>query len=142
KSYRGADQERQPPSQRRIDKSGIEQDDRAACAHGRSHPEAAVDQEVSPAAQTGGNKLLDFRIDGSVFAADAGASEEAQQYETPSVPRQACSGRGQEINCKRNEKQLLASQPIGQPAEEEGAQYGASEIAASGKADLRIAQAQ
>src|SRR5208282_3177859 len=32
KSYRGADQERQPPSQRRIDKSGIEQDDRAACS--------------------------------------------------------------------------------------------------------------
>jgi len=51
KSYRGADQEGQPPSQRRVDKGGIEQDDRAACAHGRSDPEAAVDQEVSPAAQ-------------------------------------------------------------------------------------------
>jgi hypothetical protein len=141
KSYRGADQEGQPPSQRRVDKGWIEQDDRAACAHGRSDPEAAVDQEVSPAAQAGGNKLLDCRIDGSVFAADAGAGEEAEQHETPGVPRQTRGGGGQEIDCKRHEKQLLASQPIGQPTEEKGAQHRAGEIAAAGKADLRIAQA-
>ena len=37
---------------------------------------------------------------------------------------------------------LLAPKPIGQPAEEEGAEHGAGEITASGKADLRIAQPQ
>ena len=123
-----SDQERQPPAERRIDESGIEQDDRAARAQGRADPEAAVDEEVRPAAQACGDKLLDCRIDGSVFAADAGAGEESEQHETPHIPRQAGGGSRRQINRKRDEKQLLAAPAVGEPAEEKRAKDRAAQV--------------
>ncbi len=141
-SYCCADQERQPPADRRIDECRIEQDERTARAHCRAKPEAAVDEEVGPAAEPCRNKLLDCRIDGSVFAADAGAGEKAERDEAPRIPRQP-RGRGRrEINDEGDCEQLLAPEPIGQPAEEDRAEHCTGEITASGKADLRIAQSQ
>src|SRR3984957_18836772 len=131
-----------PLADRRIDECRIEQDERTARAHCRAKPEAAVDEEVGPAAEPRRDKLLDCRIDGSVFAADAGAGEKAEPDKTPRIPRQA-RGRGcREINDKRDREQFFAAKPIGQPAEEDRTEHGTDEITASGKADLRIAQPQ
>ena len=141
-SYQSSDQEREPPAKPRIDKGRIEQDDRAARPQRCSDPETSVDQKIGPAAQARGNKLLDCRIDGSVLAADAGAGEEPEQHEAPHIPGEAGGSGRRKIDGKRDEKQLLAPQPIGQPAEKEGAEHRSTEVRASCNADLRIAQTQ
>ena len=74
-----ADQEGQPPSVFRVDHVWIEEDDRAAGAHRGADPEAAVDEEIGPAPHPGRDQFLDRRIDRGVFAADAGAGQEAEQ---------------------------------------------------------------
>ena len=50
-SYCGADQEGQTPSEGGVNEFGVEQHDRAACAHGRPDPETSVNEQVGPAAQ-------------------------------------------------------------------------------------------
>ena len=78
---RRADQEGEPPADFRIDHGGIEQHQRAERAHGGADPEAAVDDEIAPAAHARRDQLLDGGIDGGIFAADAGAGDEAEQRE-------------------------------------------------------------
>src|SRR3984885_3475283 len=136
------DQKSKPPADCWVYHSGIEKYERTARAGCRSDPKAAVDQEVGPAAEPRRDKILDCRIDGGVFAADAGAGEKAEQTKARRVPRQA-GGRGRdEVNGKRDREQLFSAQPVGEPTEEKCAKHGAKEVTTSGKADLRIAQAQ
>ena len=47
----------------------------------RADPEAAVDDEIGPAAHPRRDQLLDGGIDRGIFAADAGAGDEAKQRE-------------------------------------------------------------
>ena len=135
-----ADQERQPPSQVGRQHVGIEQHDRARRTERGADPEAAVDDEVGPAAITRRHELLDGRIDGGVFPADAGAGEEAKQRETPQIPGQRGGRGGDEIDRKGDEEQPLASEPVGEPAEEQRAQHRASEIGAAGEPDIGVGE--
>src|SRR5262249_60258420 len=103
-------------------------------------PEGAVDDEIGPAAVARRYQLLDARIDGGVFAADAGAGEEAKQRKAREVPRQRGRRGGKEIDRERDEEQPLAPEPVGEPAEEQRAQYRAGEVRAARKADVGIGE--
>ena len=50
-------------------------------------------------------------------------------------------GRGHQVDAQRDVEQPLAAEPIGQPAEERGAQNGAGEVGARRQADLATASA-
>jgi hypothetical protein len=78
KSNGRPDQKSKPPAECWIDDGGVEKDEGTARTKRCSDPEAAVDQEVGPAAEPCRNKLLDCRIDGSVFAADTAACQEPE----------------------------------------------------------------
>ena len=131
---------RQPPAVFRIDHRRIEQHDGSQRADGRADPEGAVDDEIRPSPNSGGNELLDGRVDRGIFTADAGTRDKAEQREAREIPRKRC-GRGREKICRqRDEEQLLASEPIGQPAEEQRAENGATKIDAGGDADIGIAE--
>ena len=137
-----ADEECKPPAVFRIDHRRIEQHDGAERAQRRADPEAAVDDEIGPAAHAGGYELLDGRVDRGVFAADAGAGEKAKQREAPEIPGQRGGRGGAEIDRKRDEEELLAPEPVGQPAEEQRAEHGAGQIGAGGETDVGIAELQ
>src|ERR1700691_2823520 len=79
KSDAGANQECEPPTKRRIDEVRIEQNDGTSGSHRRAQPKTAVDREISPTAKTRGNELLDGRVDGRVFSANAGARNETEE---------------------------------------------------------------
>ena len=44
-----------------------------------------------------------------------------------------------EIDRERDEEELLAAEPVGQPAEEQRAEHRAGEIGAAGEADIGVA---
>ena len=120
----------------------IEQDHRAGGANRRADPEAAVDDEVGPAAHARRDQLLDRRVDRRVLAADAGAGEETEETVAPEVPGQGGRGGRDEIERERDEEELLAPEPVGQPAEEQRAQDRAEEIGRGGEADVGIRELQ
>ena len=84
-----ADQERGAPAEVAAEHRGVEQHDRADRADRGADPEAAVDDEIGPAAVARRDQLLDGGIDGGVFAADAGAGDEAADNEGPEIPGEA-----------------------------------------------------
>ena len=136
------DQKSKPPAECWIDDGGIEENEGTARTKRCSDPEAAVDQQVGPAAEPCRNKLLDCRIDGSVFAADAAAGQETEERETPRIPRQAGRRRGEKVNGERDREQLFAAEPVGEPAEKERSEHRSEKVTASGKADFGIAEAE
>ena len=123
-------------------KRGVEQHDGAGRTERGTDPEAAVDDEVGPAAHARRDQLLDGGVDGRVLAADAGAGEEAEQREAPQVPGERRRRRRDQVDGERDEEQLLAAEPVGQPAEEDGAQHRAGQIGAAGEADVGAAELQ
>ncbi len=139
---RAADQEGRAPAHVGGQQRGIEEDDGSRGAERGADPEAAVDDEVGPAAHARRDQLLDGGVDGGIFAADAGAGEEAAEREGPQVPGEGGGCRGREVDGKRDEEQLLAAPAIGQPAEEDGAEHGAGEVGAADKADVGGAELQ
>ncbi len=58
------------------------------------------------------------------------------------IPRRGGRRGGDEIDRQRDEEQLLAAEPVGEPAEEQRAQHGAGEIGAGGKPDIGIGELQ
>ena len=110
-------------------------------AERRADPERAVDHEVGPAAHARRDQLLDGGIDRRVFAADARAGDEAEEQEAPQIPRERGRGGRQQVDGERDEEQLLAPEPVGEPAEEDRAQHRAGEIRAARKPDIGIAEA-
>ena len=136
----GAGEVRQPPAEIGADQMRIEQHDRAGRAERRADPEAAVDDEVGPAAIARRHQFLDRRIDRGIFAADAGAGQESKQRVAGDTPGQRGRGSCHEIERQRDEKQFLAPDPVGEPAEAERADHGAGEIGAVGKPDVEIAK--
>ena len=137
-----ADEERQPPADvdREIDR--VEQHHRGKRADGRADPETAVDRKVCVAAITCRDQFLDRRIDRRIFAADAGAGQQAKEAEAPHVPRKRRRrGRG-EIERERNEEEFFAAQAVGEPAEIQRAGDGADQVAARGQPDIGRAEMQ
>ena len=106
---------RQPRSG--LDHRRIEQHDRAGRAERRADPEAAVDHEVGPAAIARRHQFLNGRIDRGVFAADAGAGQEAEHREARHAPGQRGRRGRDQIDRERDEEQPLAAEPVGEPAE-------------------------
>ena len=49
---------------------------------------------------------------------------------------------GDQIDAQRNEEQLLAAEPVGEPAEEHRAQHRAGEIGAGRQADIGVGELQ
>ena len=121
---------------------GIEQHDGGDRAHRRANPETAVDHEIGPAAIARRHQFLDRRIDRGIFAADAGAGQEAKQRITCHAPGQRRRRGRREIERQRDEEQFLAPDPVGQPAKAERAEHGAGEIGAVGKPDIEIRKLQ
>ena len=138
----GAGQIGQPPADVGIDHGGIEQHDRAYRADRRADPETAVDHQVGPAAIARRHQFLNGRIDRGIFAADPGAGQEAEQRVARDIPGQRRGCGGGEIDRERDEEQLLAPHPVGEPAEAERAEHGAGEIGAVGKPDIEIRESE
>ena len=137
---RRADEERAAPSDVGRQQRRIEQHDRSPGAERCADPEAAVDDEVGPAAIARRHQFLDGRIDGGIFAADARSGEEAKYAKARDAPRQRGRGGGDEVDRERDEEQLLAPEPVREPAEIERAKHRADKIGAAGEADLGIAE--
>ncbi len=136
----GAGEISQPPAKVGAEQLRIEQHDGADRAHRRADPEAAVDQKIGPAAIARRHQFLNCRVDRGIFAADAGAGEEAKCRIARKPPGQRGRRRRGQIKRKRDEEELLAPDPVGQPAEPDRAEHGAGQIGAVGKADLEIAE--
>jgi hypothetical protein len=116
--------------------SRVQEHDRDRGAERRADPETAVDGEIGAAAIARRDQLLDRRVDRRIFTADAGAGEEAEDDEAREIPRRRRRGGGHEIDGERDEKQLLAAEPVGQPAEEQRTEHGARQIGAARDAHL------
>ena len=138
----GADQESEPPTIFGMQHGRVEHDDGAGRARRRPDPEAAVDQKIGPAPHPRRDEFLNGGVDRRVFAADPRSGQEAKRREAPHVPREGGRAGGAEIHPKRNEKQLLAAEPVGQPAEENGAKHRAGEIGAGGEAHIAVGEMQ
>jgi hypothetical protein len=75
-----------------------------------------------------------------VLAADACAGDEAEQGKARKVPSECGRGGGDEVDAKGDEEEALATEPIGQPAEQERPEHCAGEIEAAGEPDLGIGE--
>ena len=113
------DRKASAPAEFGIDQRRVQQHDRDDGAERRADPEAAVDDEIGEAAIARRHQFLDRRIDRGIFAADAGAGEEAEHEEARPIPRQPGQRRRQQIDRDGDEEQLLAPEAIGQPAEDD-----------------------
>src|SRR6185312_161122 len=82
----GADDERRAPADVGREQGRVEQDDRCKGADRGAEPEAAVYDEIGPAADTSRDQFLDRRVDGRVLATYAGSGEEAEHDEAPEIP--------------------------------------------------------
>ena len=135
-----ADEEGDAPAIGRVDPFGAQERDREEGAERGADPERAVDDEVGPAAHPGRDQLLDGRVDRGVLAANAGSREEAEQAEAPDIPRQARGRGGDEVEEQRDEEQLLAPDPVGQPAEADGADDRTDEVGTRRQADIELGE--
>src|SRR6185437_436265 len=118
----------------------IEKHERAGGAERRADPEAAVDDDVGPAAVARRDEFLDRRVDRGALAADAGAGQEAEQSEAPEIPGQRRGGGGDEVEAERDVEEPLTAPAVGQPSEEHGTGDGAEQIGAGGLPHLRRAK--
>ena len=137
----GAQPEREPPAHAGSIDRRVEQRDRQQRAGGRADPERAVDRDVDAAAVLLRDQLVDGGVDGGVLAADAGAGEEAARRSTTSAfIENAVSTVGDRVDAEREHEQLLAAEPVGELAEEQGADAGAGDVDRAGQADVGAAE--
>ena len=135
-----ADGKGKPPAQVCRQQTGIEKDDGSGRSQSGTKPETAVDRQIGPATHARRHQLLDGRIDGRIFAADAGTGQEAKEDKAPEIPGKGGGRGGQEIDGKRNKEQLLAAQPVRQPAEEDGAANRPGQIGTAGQPHVGVAE--
>src|SRR5450432_4385871 len=81
-----ADAERQPPAQADGDNSHVKQHDGCTGTDGSADPEAGVDDEINASADTRGDQFIDGRVDGGIFAADAGAGQSSKKGVGGEIP--------------------------------------------------------
>ena len=136
----GAGEIGEPPAEIGSGDCRIEQHDRGCCAERGADPEAAVDDEIGPAAIARRHQLLDGGVDRGVFAADARTGEKTKQRVARDIPRQRGGGGRREIDRERDEEQFLAADAIGEPAEADRAEHGAGKIERVGEADVEIGE--
>ena len=137
-----ADEERDAPAEVLGDAAGVEQPEAGAGAEQRTGPVGAVDGDVDPAAVLGGDQLVDGAVDRGVLAADAQPGDEAPDVEEPGRPGEARHTTADEVDRQRDDEQLLAAQPVGQPSERQRADDLPDEIDGAGQTDLEGRHAQ
>jgi hypothetical protein len=76
-----AHDERGAPAPRRAEQSRIEEKDRGERSDGSADPEASVHGQVDASAQVRRHELLNRRVDGGIFAANARTGDEAHDEE-------------------------------------------------------------
>ena len=138
----GAGEKGHAPADIAAEHGRIEQDNGARRTQRSADPEGAVDDEIGPAAHPARDQLLDRGVDGGVFPTDAGARQESEENEAPQVPRERGRRRGHQVDGERDEEQLLAPEPVGQPAEEDRPQHRACEVGTAGEPHVRVGKVQ
>ena len=115
-----------------------------------SAPTAAPTQKLplmtrfGPAANPGGDQFLDGGVDRGVFPHDARARHKSEQRKTPETPPRPQRRRRSrhEIDRQRDEKQLLAAEPVCQPTEEQRAGHRTGKIRSCREAYIGVAEFQ
>src|SRR5262245_18354242 len=120
----------------------VEQHDGTRRTQCGTDPEAAVDHQIRPAANAPGNELVDGRVNGSVFSTDSRTGNKAEKHEAPKIPREGGCNCGDQVYGERDEEELLASQPVGEPTKEQRSQHRTGQVAAVGKADVGSGEGQ
>src|SRR5262245_57010538 len=116
KPKRGADEEAGTPPDVLGEQRWIEQQDRATRADRSAEPEASVDDEIGVAPVTCRHEFLNGRSDRRVLTADACPGKEAEQRKAVKVPGERRGCGGNQIEGERDGEELLASEPVGEPA--------------------------
>jgi hypothetical protein len=95
---------------------------------GRTRPVRSVDHDVDDTPVPAGDQLIDGRVDRGVLPADAEAGQEPEQEEPPRGEGQRGQRGGGEVGAQGDHEQLLAAEPVGEPAEEQRAQARAQHV--------------
>jgi hypothetical protein len=82
----GPEKKRQPPPQVYRENPLVQKKEGGRRSQGRSKPEGAVDDEIGPASDPGGDEFVYRRIDGGVLASDSRARAEPDEKHTPEIP--------------------------------------------------------
>ena len=121
----------------------VEQRDGEQRTGGGADPERAVDGDVGATAVLLGDQLVDRGVDGGVLPADAGAGEEpagevpqSGSSRTPSAPSPRCR------RPRVMQEQLLPAEPVGELAEEQGADARAGDVDRARQADVGAGHAR
>ena len=128
RSDNAADAKAEPPSQ--IDRKNrlVQQERRRQRAARRTKPEAAVDDEVDPAAIFCRDELVDGGVHRCILPANSEPCQQAEKGEAPEIPGEGAEQDAGQINRKGDIKNEPASKAVGGPAEDEGACDGADYI--------------
>src|SRR5690606_28737777 len=129
-----ADAEGQPPAEIGRQQGVVEEQHAAEAADGGAQPVTAVDGEVRPAAVAGGDQLVDGRVDRRVLTADAGPGEEAEQEQVPRLGRERGRHGRHQVEPQCEQEQFLASEAVGELAEEERTEACAGDVEGRGRA--------
>ena len=89
------------------------------------------------------DQLVDRGVDRRVLAADAESGQEPEQEEPPRREGQRGQRRREQVDAQGDHEQLLAAEPVGEPAEEQRAHAGPSDIDRGAEAgDLGLGDVQ
>ncbi len=117
----GAAPEREPPADVLREQVGVEEQQCGDGAERGAEPVAAVDHQVDSPANARGDQLVDRRVDRGVLAPDTGPREEAREVEVPGGERERRRDRRDDVQAECQEEQPLATEPVGELSEEQGA---------------------
>ena len=131
-----AESEADAPAPHRPEHARVEQYQTEPGTERCTDPETSVDREVDTPPQPRRNEFVDGRVDGRVFAADAQSGDEAAEREEGEVVRERRRQRADRVDHQRDEKQLLAAEPVGQPAKQQGTHDRTGDVDGTRPADL------
>ena len=120
----------------------VEQEQRGTRAGGGAEPETPIHDQVDAAAIARRDELIDRRVDGRIFAADAEPGDGTKGGKAQRIPRGCRSEHAGEIDGKGDIEDELASVPIGEPPEHQRADDRARDVGGSRAANLRRGQAK
>ena len=131
-----AEAERDTPAHVLRQEAGVEQENRRRRAERGADPVGAVDDQVDATANARGDQLVDRGVDRGILAADPGAGEEPSGVEVPGAEGARGRGGGEDVDGERDQEQLLASEAVGQLAEDERPDAGAGDVDRRRRPDL------
>ena len=137
------DEEGQPPAEAEVD--DFEEYERAEGAENRTAPVGSVDCDVDSAAESGGDELVDRRVDCGIFAADTHACDEPGDVEEDDpaaavAKRQCREAAAEEVDAQGDHEEVASTEFVGQPPEEQRADYLAGQVHGGDQPDGRRRQ--